>query len=56
VEIPFLEHRGEPLALELGEFVHAVAGRHAPRVPGVHGRNALVLAHRILESAANFRP
>jgi len=34
VEIPFLEHRGEPLELELREFARAATTGTAPRVTG----------------------
>lgn len=51
VEIPFLDHHGEPLALELGEFLECVAHRRAPRVTGVHGRRALELALAVRRSA-----
>lgn len=44
VEIPFLEHRGEPLALELDEFISAIDAGRAPRVSGADGRAALQLA------------
>jgi predicted dehydrogenase len=39
--------RGEPLALELADFVGAVRERRAPLVSGVDGRRALALAQRI---------
>ena len=51
VEIPFLEHRGEPLALELDEFVHAIAERRRPRVTGEDGRAALQLALDVVAAA-----
>ncbi|MBK6669226.1 MAG: Gfo/Idh/MocA family oxidoreductase [Actinobacteria bacterium] len=51
VEIPFLEHRGEPLARELGDFVHACTGREEPRVTGAAGRRALAVAQQVLASA-----
>lgn len=43
VEVP----PGEPLALELDDFVKAVAGGPAPRVDGHGGRRALALAERV---------
>jgi predicted dehydrogenase len=43
VEVP----PGEPLALELGDFVGAVSGATAPRVDGAEGRRALALAVRV---------
>jgi len=36
--------KGEPLRLELQDFLHAVRDRTAPRVPGEAGRAALALA------------
>jgi predicted dehydrogenase len=38
---------GEPLQLELADFVDAVRTRRAPRVTGADGRRALALARRI---------
>ena len=43
VEVP----PGEPLALELEDFVKAVSGGPAPRVDGSGGRRALALAVRV---------
>jgi predicted dehydrogenase len=51
VEIPFLEHRGEPLALEQQAFVRSVLSRTPPRVAGRDGVEALRLAHRVLAAA-----
>jgi len=51
VEIPFLEHRGEPLFLELQEFVRAVCTGTEPRVTGADGVEALRLVERV-EAAA----
>jgi predicted dehydrogenase len=45
VEIP----RGEPLELELMDFIEAVTHRRAPRVSGEDGRRALALAQRITD-------
>jgi predicted dehydrogenase len=53
VEIPFLEHRGEPLALELGSFLESVTTRRPPRVTGEQGRRALELALRVRELAGH---
>lgn len=50
VEIPFLETRGEPLALEIGHFVDCVRTGTAPRVDGRAGLRALELAHRVVSS------
>ncbi len=52
VEIPFLEHRGEPLALEQQEFAAAVNEARAPRVTLENGLRAVVLAEKVLESAS----
>jgi predicted dehydrogenase len=51
VEIPFLEHRGEPLALELDEFVRAIEEQRRPRVTGADGRAALQLALDVVDAA-----
>lgn len=51
MEIPYLEHRGEPLWLELQDFVHAVATGGTPLVDGRAGLSALALCERILEAA-----
>jgi predicted dehydrogenase len=51
VEIPFLQHRGEPLALELEHFLDCVAHRRSPRVTGVQGRRALEVALAVRRSA-----
>ena len=39
---------GEPLLLELSEFLGAVAGQHAVTVDGREGREALSVALRIV--------
>lgn len=49
VEVPFIENRGEPLALELREFLGAIAEDRAPAVDGAAGRAALELVGRIHE-------
>jgi len=51
VEIPYLEHRGESLCLELRDFVEAVGSGRQPLVDGHTGVAALVLCQRILEAA-----
>jgi predicted dehydrogenase len=51
VEIPFVENRGEPLALELDEFERAVRTGSAPEVSGTDGLLALTLALSIIEAA-----
>lgn len=48
VEIPYLENRGEPLALELEDFLRAVTEGTPPRVGGEDGRRAVVMAHEVL--------
>jgi predicted dehydrogenase len=48
VEIPFLEHRGEPLALEIREFLDAVRNQREPRVTGEDGVRALEMADEIV--------
>jgi predicted dehydrogenase len=50
VEIPFVENRGEPLAIELGEFTRAIAEGRPPAVDGRQGRTALELVDRVLSS------
>jgi predicted dehydrogenase len=44
LEVPFLEVRGEPLALELRDFVEAIRSQRPPRVDGAAGVRALELA------------
>jgi predicted dehydrogenase len=51
VEIPYLEHRGEPLWLELQDFVKAVRTGGRPLVEGCAGVDALALCERILDTA-----
>lgn len=48
VEIPFIENRGEPLAIELGEFARAIVEGRSPAVDGAQGRTALELVDRVL--------
>lgn len=52
VEIPFLETRGEPLALEQLDFVAAIAASSEPRVTGQDGLRALELATRVHETVS----
>lgn len=54
VEIPYLRHRGEPLALELADFVTSVTSGESPRVTGEAGLRALAVAERV-ERAAHRR-
>ncbi len=51
MEIPYLEHRGEPLWLELEDFVEAVGSGGRPLVDGRAGVAALDLCERILDAA-----
>ena len=55
VEIPFLEHRGEPLELELREFARAVSTRTAPLVTGHEGVEALRLVDRVRQAVEHTR-
>ncbi|MDN5858017.1 MAG: Gfo/Idh/MocA family oxidoreductase [Pseudonocardia sp.] len=51
VELPFLEHRGEPLFLELAHFAQCVLEGHEPRVSGRDGLRALELAMKVRAAA-----
>jgi predicted dehydrogenase len=42
--------RGEPLGLELADFVEAIAAGRPPGVTGREGRNALALATRVADA------
>lgn len=46
VEIPFIDQRGEPLALELQHFAACVRGEATSRVTGAAARRAIELAAR----------
>ena len=48
--IPLTAPEGEPLKLELQSFVDAVRGRGPVVVSGQDGREALAVAHRIMEA------
>jgi predicted dehydrogenase len=50
VEIPFVENRGEPLALELEEFVRAAMAGRSARVSGTDGLLALATATTIMNA------
>lgn len=52
VEIPYLDRRAEPLALELANFVAAVRGTEAPAVDGEAGRMVVELAHTVEDMAS----
>lgn len=45
----------EPLARQLADFLRAVRDRSEPLVPGREGRDALVLAHQVLEAIGEYR-
>jgi predicted dehydrogenase len=51
IEIPFLEHRGEPLAAELAHFADCVRNGVVPRVDGRSALRALRLAEWAVQSA-----
>jgi predicted dehydrogenase len=51
IEIPYLEHQGEPLLLELRHFIDCVMKRTQPTVGGQEGLNALATALRIRDEA-----
>ena len=51
VEIPYLQHQGEPLYLELQHFVECVQSGNSPRVSGWDGREALRVALDIADQA-----
>jgi UDP-N-acetylglucosamine 3-dehydrogenase len=51
VEIPYLEHQGEPLFLEQQHFIDCVRNRKQPVVSGQEGLTALATALRIRDEA-----
>jgi UDP-N-acetylglucosamine 3-dehydrogenase len=51
IEIPYLEHQGEPLLLELQHFIDCVRNRTQPTVGGKEGLLALATALRIRDEA-----
>jgi predicted dehydrogenase len=51
IEIPYLEHQGEPLLLELRHFIDCVLTRTQPAVSGEEGLVALESALRIRDEA-----
>lgn len=51
VEIPLLQHRGEPLFLELEHFVQCAQTGEEPKVPGHDGLAALSLAMEVRAAA-----
>jgi predicted dehydrogenase len=52
VEVPFLEQRGEPLALELAHFAHCVRTGERPRVDGAAATRAIEVAGMIEAAVA----
>ncbi len=56
VEIPFIDSRGEPLALELDDFASSVSEQRPPRVDGQAGLRALELAHRVQAAVLEGAP
>ncbi len=54
IQIPFLEHHGEPLYLELKHFVECVLKGEEPRVTGRQGLLAIELALRIRSAATCY--
>jgi UDP-N-acetylglucosamine 3-dehydrogenase len=51
IEIPYLEHQGEPLLLEQKHFIDCVLNRTQPMVGGEEGLAALATALRIRDEA-----
>jgi UDP-N-acetylglucosamine 3-dehydrogenase len=51
IEIPYLEHQGEPLMLEQRHFIDCVRNRTQPIVGGLQGLTALATALRIRDEA-----
>lgn len=45
--------KGEPLRLELEDFIQAIREKHAPRVTGEHSLNALRVARALVQSGLN---
>lgn len=54
IEIPYLEHQGEPLLLELRHFIDCVMKRTPPTVGGQEGLSALATALRIRDEAVRL--
>ena len=50
IEIPFIQNRGEPLVLEVEDFIAAVRSGGAPRVGGADALRAVRVATSIVES------
>jgi predicted dehydrogenase len=54
IEIPYLEHQGEPLALEQRHFIECIQQRTQPAVSGADGIAALDTAIRIRDEATSL--
>jgi predicted dehydrogenase len=54
IEIPYLEHQGEPLLLEQRHFIECVLKRTQPTVGGEEGLAALATALRIRDEAMSL--
>jgi predicted dehydrogenase len=54
IEIPYLEHQGEPLLLEQQHFIDCVRNRTQPIVGGQEGLKALATALRIRDEAVRL--
>jgi predicted dehydrogenase len=50
IEIPFIQNRGEPLVLEVEDFIAAVRSGGAPRVGGADALRAVRVATSIVDS------
>ena len=50
IEIPFIEHRGEPLLRELQSVVDCIIDQGSPAVSGYDGLTALMLAERVTDA------
>lgn len=53
VEIPYLDRSGEPLALQMQDFVAAVTEKRQPTVTGEHGLRAVRLADAVERAAGS---
>jgi predicted dehydrogenase len=51
VELPFIEHQGEPLLVEVQHFFDCVEHRLEPRVSGADGLESVRWALRVTEAA-----
>jgi predicted dehydrogenase len=55
IEIPFLEHQGEPLFLQLEHFVNCLINGQSPKVSGADGLRSVELALAVSDAAAKPR-